>query len=96
MDSDRIIQIVSRIDLVLIDDNKIDIPNDIINISDKYDLYIKSGKNNIFLIHKENFMISNSTLHFTTIDCLFSNIKLLDKKGKRKFKLLLINDLINH
>ena len=94
MDSDRIVQIVSRIDLVLIDDNKIDIPNDIINISNKYDLYIKSVKNNIFLICKEYFIISHSTLEFTTIR--FSTIKLLNKKGKRKFKLLLIENLLNH
>ena len=96
MDSDRIVQIVSKIDLVLITDNKIDIPNNIINISNKYDLYIKSGKNNVFLIHKEDFIISHSTLEFTTIDCKFSNIKILDRKGKRKLKLLLIDDLINH
>ena len=93
MDSDRIVQIVSKFDLIIGDDEII-ISNNIINISDKYDLYIKSGKNNIFLIHKEDFIISHSKLEFTTI--LFKNIKLLDKKGKRKFKLLLINDLINH
>lgn len=95
MDSYRIVQIVNKFDLIIGID-EIFVPNNIINISNKYDLYIKSGKNNVFLIHKEDFIISHSTLEFTTIDCPFSNINLLDKKGKRKLKLLLIDDLINH
>lgn len=93
MDSDRIVQIVNKFDLIIGDDEII-IPNKIINISNKYDLYIKSVKNNIFLICKEYFIISHSTLEFTTIR--FSTIKLLNKKGKRKLKLLFIENLLNH
>ncbi len=93
MDSYRIIQVINKFELIVGDDEII-IPNNTISISDKYDLYIKSGRNNIFLIHKEDFIISHSTLEFTTI--LFEKIKLLDRKGKRKLKLLLIDDLINH
>jgi hypothetical protein len=94
MDSYRIVQIVNKFDLIIIGDGEIIIPNNIINISNKYDLYIKSGKNNIFLICKEDFIIPHSTLEFTTIR--FSTVKLLNKKGKRKLKLLFIENLLNH
>ncbi len=95
MDSNRIVQIVNKFELIIGND-EIVVPNNIINISNKYDLYIKSGKNNIFIIHKEDFIIKTSAFGFTTIKFVSSNVKILDKKEKRKLKLLLIDDLINH
>ena len=89
MDSKRIIQILNKSDITIHSNGKIDIPNNIINISDKHDLYIKSGRNNIFIINKEYFKILYYSLNYTSIKCFYSDIKLLSRKEKRRFRLFL-------